>query len=104
MDDNLRLHISELIEFIKYTAERESITGEIVGEILDFLNSLLGDVSGTLSTTASDFKNFSTEVSEYLDTVRGSLPDLQNTVSMLDAWRKKTANVPADLDLSLIHI
>lgn len=98
MDENLRLHISELIEFIKYTTERESVTNEIVGEILDFLNALLKDVAVISSTTKSDFENFSKEVTEYLDTVRDSLPDLQNTVSMLDAWRKKYAGVPALLE------
>lgn len=98
MDDNLRLHISELIEFIKYTTERESVTNEIVGEILDFLNALLKDVAAISSTTKSDFERFSKDVTEYLDTVRESLPDLQNTVSMLDAWRKKYAGVPALLE------
>lgn len=98
MDENLRLHISGLIEFIKYTTERESVTNEIVGEILEFLNTLLSDVSVISSTTRSDFESFSENVSGYLDTVRDSLPDLQNTVSMLVAWKKKTADIPAGLD------
>ena len=78
MADNLKQNISELIALIRYAQEKESVTNEMVAEILDYLNRVVDTTAGDCTQLRRDLELLSASLTDSLNKMKRAVDDAQS--------------------------